>query len=61
VGWLIVTPLGSFEWGAAISIMIGIVILILSFGGQRFSWIKPKTFRAVGIIVLIIGVMYYAL
>lgn len=61
VGWLIVTPIGSFEWGAVVSVMIGVAILIMSFGGQRFSWIRPKTFRAIGIILLVVGVLYYAL
>ena len=61
VGWLLVTPVGALNWNAAISLMIGSVILLISFGGQKFNWIRPKTFRLIGAGLVVIAVVFYAL
>lgn len=60
VTWEITTPLGGFGWSAPISVALGIVLLIMSFGGQRFPILKSKYVRALGIILLVVGVAFYA-
>ena len=61
VGWLVVTPLGSLNYPVIVSILIGAVMLIMSFGGQKLRWIKPKLFRVIGLGLVVVGVLFYAL
>jgi hypothetical protein len=58
-GFEIITPVGSFEWNAAVSIMLGIVAAIISFSNKKIPILKPKRLQVIAVILLVLGLGFY--
>ena len=54
------TPVGDLNLSAILLMAIGGVVLFLSFMGGRLPYIRPKAFKAVGVVLVLLGVLYYA-
>ena len=59
VGWIIGTPLGEIPWGAAISFVSGGIILFASLIGRKLPLLKIRTWRIIGLVLLIVGGAFY--
>lgn len=63
-GWAVSTPKGTIQLDAILCLMAGIVLLILSFGGQKFPLpriLSSKVVKLIGLILLILGGTFYAI
>jgi hypothetical protein len=59
VGWVIGTPVGNLNLSGILLVALGGGILGLSFIGKKLP-IRPKWLRIIGIVLLVLGVLFYA-
>jgi hypothetical protein len=58
-GFLFVTPVGSFEWNATLSVMLGIVAAIISFSNKKIPILSPRRLKIVATVCLLLGLGFY--
>lgn len=59
VGFVLGTPYGSLELNAVLCLMSGLVVLIISIASKKMPLVRPKYWRIAGIVLLVIGMMFY--
>jgi hypothetical protein len=58
-GFVIVTPLGAFEWNAVVSVVLGFAAALVSFSNRRIPVLTPKRLQVIAVILLVLGLGFY--
>ncbi len=60
-GFLIVTPVGSFELNAIVCVMLGALAAILGFSNRQIPVLTPKKLKIISAILLVTGLGFFVL